>query len=339
MDLLILPASGHSFVAQLSAIQHLCEIEYKPNLMLGSSGGNICCFIAAAADFSRTHIERIARELKSEFFAKPWHDISVISGILGFFNGNAFQAGKGGSDFLKTYFNEKTITKYQIITGAYNKDLQKFRLFFNCSKEESIIQCDDIDHHITQSMPPYYACGDMEKIAAASNASAAIPGLVPCVMIDNHAFTDGANFGASPLTGLQGQLLKYIQSDPDYFHIIYVNSTDLSKPKILPNHNLFDTWKQAVNDLIKSQTLIDRLVAYELLLSKGLPIKKASFPCDYQHLLMVKEKRKIIKYSLLEIYPTEAHDIDITNFKAEDITNALEELYSKCYCHFWWIEN
>ena len=94
-----------------------------------------------------------------------------------------------------------------------------------------------------------------------------------------------------------------------------------------------------MNDLIKSQTLIDRLVAYELLLSKGLPIKKLSFPCDYKHLLMVKEKRTKIKYSLLEIYPIKSHDINITNFTSDDISNALDDLYSKCRCHFWWIEN
>ncbi len=338
MDLLVLPASGGALLSQISAIQHLCEVGYKPDLMIGSSGGNLCCFIAAAADFSRTHVERIAKELKSSYFVLPWHSMSLIGSIVGFFNGNAFSAGQGGDEFLKTYFNKKTITKYQIITGAYNKDLQKFRLFFNCSKEESIINCDDIDYDITQSLPPNYACGDINQIAVASAASASIPGLVSPKIIDGYAYTDGASFGASPLTCMQGQFLKYIQSDPEYFHMNYLNSKDLSKPNILPSHNLFDTWKQAVNDLIKSQTLIDRLVAYELLLSKGLPIQKSSFPCDYKHMLMVKEKRTTIKYSLLEIYPKECHEINITNFTSEDITNALDKLYDQCYCNFWWIE-
>ena len=339
MNLLILPASGQNLCAQIAAIQHLCEVGYKPDLMLGCSGGNLAAYIAAAADFSRTHVTRISRELKSEYFVLPWHSIGIIGSIVGFFNGNAFSVGEGGETFLKTYFDEKTITKYQIITGAYNKDLQKFRLFFNGSKEESIIDCDDMDYDITQSLPPSYACGDMEKISTASAASASIPGLVSPKMIDGHAYTDGASCGASPCTLLQGQLLKYIQSDPEYFHINYLNSKDLSKPNILPSHNLFDTWKQAVNDLIKSQTLIDRLVAYELLVSKGLPIQKSSFLCNYENMLKVKEKRTTIKYSLLEIYPKESHEINITNFTSDDIVNALDKLYDQCHCHFWWIEN
>ena len=339
MNLLILPASGGAVLSQIVAIQHLCEIGYKPDLILGSSGGSITAYISAAADFSRTHVERITRELKSDYFVKPWHCMAMIGAIIGFFNGNAFSIGDGGETFLKTYFNENTITKYQIITGAYNKDLQKFRLFFNCSKEESIINCDDIDHHITQSLPPKYASGNISEIAVASAASASIPGLVEPQIIDGHAYTDGASCGSSPLTLMQGQFLKYIQSDPEYFHINYINSKDLSKPNILPSHNLFDTWKQAVNDLIKSQTLIDRLVAYELLLSKGLPIKKLSFPCDYKHMLMIKKKRSTIKYSLLEIYPKECHEINITNFTSEDIVNTLDKLYDQCHCNFWWIEH
>ncbi len=186
-------------------------------------------------------------------------------------------------------------------------------------------------------MEPSYMSGDMNKIALACTASAAIPGVVPPVLIDEHLYSDGANFSSSPLTGLQGQLLKYIQSNPDYFHMTYVNCKDLSKPNILPSHNLFDTWKQAVNDLIKSQTLIDRLIAYELLLSKGMPIEKASFPCNYEELLKVKRKRETVKYSLLEIFPLEGYEINITNFKADDITTTLNFLYDKCHCHFWWI--
>ncbi len=338
MNLLILPASGQAFSSQIVAMQHLCEINYKPDLILGSSGGNIVAYICAAADFKRTHIERIAKELKSEYFAKPWHDISAVAALIGFFNGNSFTAGSGAIDFLKTYFTKETITKYPIITGAYNKDLQKFKLFFNCSKNNSIINCDDIDYDITQSMEPSYADGDFELIAKASAASAAIPGLIPGIEINGHTFVDGGNYGSSPLSVLQSQLLKYIHTNPEYFHMTYVNSKDLSKPNILPSHNLFDTWKQAVNDLIKSQTLIDRLVAYELLLSKGLPIEKRSFPCDYKHLLKIKNIREKSKYSLLEIYPLKNHDINITNFTSNDISEALTSLYSNCHCHFWWIK-
>jgi len=84
----ILPASGQNFIAQLVIMQHLSHIGYKPNLLLGSSGGNLVAYICAAADFNSFAIERIAKELKPEFFVKPWHSSAPISTLYGFFMGS-----------------------------------------------------------------------------------------------------------------------------------------------------------------------------------------------------------------------------------------------------------
>lgn len=86
-------------------------------------------YIAASADFNRNHIERIAKELKSSFFVQPWSDISIISKLTGFFNGNAYNKGQGAYEFLNTYFTKQSITKYEIWTGAYNKDNKNLDYF------------------------------------------------------------------------------------------------------------------------------------------------------------------------------------------------------------------
>jgi len=334
MNIVILPASGQNFICQLAILQHLCDIDYKPSLLLGSSGGNLAAYIACAADWKSNHIERISKELKSHFFVQPWHDIGLISGCIGFFNGNAFSKGKGLHEFMKTYFTPESITKYEIWTGTYNRDLQKFRLFCNKSKKNSFINCDNIDYNLTQSMEPYFCNGDIDRIADAGLASASIPGLVLPQCIDNHQYTDGATCGASPLSIMREMILKNDKS----FHITYINSKDLSQPKMIPHHNLFDTWKQAVNDLLKSQTLIDRLAAHTMLKNQGDNIKQETFECTYDNLLKNKMKREFLKYSLLEIYPTVESDIDITNFTSDDIVRNLHIMYHSCICHFWWID-
>ncbi|HSW76484.1 MAG TPA: patatin-like phospholipase family protein [Candidatus Saccharimonadales bacterium] len=333
------PASGANFISQLVILQHLCQIHYKPDLCLGSSGGNLALYIAAAADWQWADIERISKELKSSFFAMKWSFLNPISHLLGFFNGTAFTDGKGLSDFLKTYFTDESIVKYQIITGTYNKDLQKIRLFVNTSKESSLIKDDYFDYDLTQSMHPCYMDGDYDLIATAGLASASIPGLVPPKLIDGHYYSDGASSINSPMTILHSAMLKALTRD-DELHITYVNCKDLSHAKILPNHNLFDTWKQAVNDLIKSQTLIDRLAAFQLLQNQGgsSDTKKMSFPCNHENLLMIKQLENKYKYTLLEIYPTQSADIDITNFTSEDIERNMKMLYESCHCHFWWID-
>src|SRR5258708_2035167 len=146
MQVIVLPGSGKDFTQQLAILQHLCEIDYIPSLLLGSSGGNLSAYIAVAADFKSNRIELLARELKSHFFAVEWSTVKPIANIIGFFNGNAFNTGYGLSEFMHTYFIPKLITKYEIWTGCFNQDLQKFRLFCNKSKDESIIDCNDIDY-------------------------------------------------------------------------------------------------------------------------------------------------------------------------------------------------
>jgi len=333
MNIVILPASGQNFISQLAILQHLCDIDYIPSLMLGSSGGNLAAYIVSAADWKSNHIERIVKELKSHFFVKPWHDVKLIAGSVGFFNGNAFNTGDGLHEFMKTYFTKETILKYEIWTGTYNRDLQKSRLFCNKSKEHSLLNYSDIDYNLTQSIEPYFCNGDIDKITDAGLASASIPGLVPPVIIDGYNYQDGACCTASPISLLQGAILKHVHSKDKSLNIIYINSKDLSKANIIPHHNLFDTWKQAVNNLIKSQTLIDRLVAHKLLFN-GNEVQHCSFPCTHENLLNNKQ----FKFSLLEIYPTVEVDLDITNFDKDDIVKNLKNVYNKCLCHFWWIE-
>lgn len=337
MNIIVLPASGQNFVCQLAILQHLCDIDYTPSLMLGSSGGNLAAYLVAAADWNSHHIERLAKELKSHYFAQPWNSIQMISGVIGFFNGNTFQAGYGLHEFMKTYFTSQSIMKYEIWTGTYNLDLQKFRLFCNKSKHDSFIHSHDIDYNLTQSLKPYFCNGDIDKITNAGLASAAVPGVIEPVVIDGYHYSDGALYGASPLSVCQNTILKHIKKTKTPIHITYVNSKDLSQTNIKPHNNLFDTWIAAVNNLIKSQTLIDRLIAHELLFNNK-EVQHTSFTCDYNNLMKNKLKREHCPFSLLEIYPTLESDINITSFTGEDVIRNMKTMYKSCECHFWWVD-
>jgi hypothetical protein len=337
MNIVVLPASGQNFVCQLAILQQLCDIDYKPNLTLGSSGGNLAAYLAAAADWNSKHIERLSRELKSYYFAMPWSSVKMIAGAVGFFNGNAFNTGYGLHEFMKIYFTKESITKYEIWTGIYNQDLQKFRLCCNRHKNDSLINNHDIDYELTQSMTPYFCNGDIDKITDCGLASAAIPGVIKPVIIDSHHYSDGALYGASPLSVCQNIILKHIKSNNQPIHITYINSKDLSQAHVKPTYNLFDTWLAAVNNLIKSQTLIDRLIAHELLFNNK-DVNYTTFKCNYDNLIKNKEKRMECQLTLLEIYPTKESDIDITNFTGEDVVRNLKDLSSLCQCHFWWID-
>jgi predicted acylesterase/phospholipase RssA len=339
MYILVLPVSGGGFVSQLAILQHLCESGFVPNLTLASSGGNVAAYVAAAANWKWPAIERIARELSQDLFAKPWNSVMSLSMIIGYFKGDVYDKGYGVHDFLSQYFTSSSITKNEIWTGTYNKNRQKARLFCNRSTEDSIVDVSCIDHDLTQSMEPIFANGNIELIAQAAVASASIPAIVPAQKILGEDYIDGGVAGASPLIIMQEPILKHTQDNNASLHLVYVNSVDLSSPNIKPIHNVLDTWKQATNDLIRSQTVIDRLSGYELLRCHLGTMNKEEFVCTYENLERVKQIQARVKYSMLEIYPTDRFNIEIVKFNGDDVINAIHTAYKNCKCRLWWLSS
>jgi hypothetical protein len=339
MRLLVLPVSGGKFVSQLAILQHLSAINYVPDLTLASSGGNVSIYIAAAANWKWSKIELIARELSQDLFIKPWSNVAWISMMLGYFKGNLYDNGKGVYHILNKYFTKESIIKHEIWTGTYNKDRQKIRLFCNKSKETSIINTDLIDYDLTQSMPPFFCDGDLEKISTASMASASIPSVVPAQKIENELYVDGGVAGASPLSMMQESILSIVNKDSAPLHIMYVNSVDLSAISNDNIKNVVDTWIQTIDDLIRATTVIDRLAGYELLRScnGNGDVHKTDFVCNYNNLSKLQTIYDKVKYTMMEIYPTKQYEINIVNFKTDDMIRAIDQAYINTRCRFWWL--
>jgi len=337
MYIYVLPVSGGGFVTQLAIIQHLCEIKFIPKIILASSGGNVAAYISSAANWKWAAIERIARELSQDLFICPWIKIASLSLVIGYFKGNIHNKGSGIYEFVNKYFTNESIKKYEIWTGTYNKNKQRARLFCNLSKKDSILDTSCIDYDLTQSMEPYFADGDMTIIGDASVASASIPSVVPSQKIFDEDYIDGGVASASPLSIMQEPILKYIHSKNEKLHLLYINSVDLSNPNTKPIHNILDTWKQTANDLIRSQTVIDRLSCYELLRCHSNKINKNEFVCDHQTMTKIKSIQDKIKYSMLEIYPIQRIELNLSNFNGNDVVDGIRDAYTKCRCRFWWI--
>ncbi len=333
MYVLILPVSGCGFPKQLAILQHLCEAQCVPDITLASSGGNVAAFVAAAAKWTWPGIERISRELSSNLFSSSWANFSALSYVIGYFKGTIYNHGTGVTDFLHRYFTPETITTYEIWTGTYNKQNQKACLF--CNRDQSILDLSCIDHDLTQSMPPVFNNGDINKIAYSGIASASIPATVPPQSIDNEDYIDGGIAGASPLAILREPILKYVNDTS--LHLIYVNSIDLSKPQTITCHNVVDTFNQTAKNIVRTQTVIDRLAAYELFRCHPGTMHKEEFACNFENMKRIKCLKEKINFSMLEIYPTNSDEIDITNFTGDDVVNLIRNTYNSCRCRFWWL--
>jgi len=339
MYVFVLPVSGGGFVTQLSILQHLCESNIKPTITLASSGGNVSAYIAAAAEWKWPAIERIGRELTPDLFVSVWSDVSMLSAVIGYFQGNLFNKGTGVNDFLSRYFTPKTIMKYEIWTGTYNKDRKQARLFCNKKESESIMDVSVIDYDITQSMPVVFAGGCIDLIGKSSSASASIPAIVPAQHIINEYYVDGGVAGASPLTVMEEPILKYVNDNDIGMHIFYINSVDLSSPHAKPTNNIIDTVKEVTKNMVRASTVNDRLEAYKLLRYYPGDMYKEEIICSYENIQKIKLIQTKIRYSMLELYPSIENQVNITKFKGEDVINAMHNVYDKCKCRFWWLYN
>jgi predicted acylesterase/phospholipase RssA len=338
MYVFIAPVSGGGFVSQLAILQHLCESDIIPDISLASSGGNVAIYIAAAAGWKWAGIERIARELRGDLFVRPWSSILPLSFIIGYFKGDVFNKGGGVKDLLTHFFPLQSISTYEIWTGTFNKHRQRARLFCNKKMEDSILDVSCIDHDLNRSMAPIFMGGHIEAIAKASMASASIPAVVPAEIIEEEAHIDGGVAGASPLSIMQEPILKYVRTHGSSLHLFYINSIDISSSIGKECHNVVDTWRQATTDLIRSQTVNDRLSAYELLRCHPGVLRQEQFECTYDNIERVKKIQAKIRYSLLEIYPKTNLDINVINFTGDEVVGSIKAAYDNCACRLWWLE-
>lgn len=339
MNIFVLPVSGGGFVSQLAILQHLCESNILPNITLASSGGNVAAYIAEAAQWKWAAIERIARKLSQDLFVSSWSNVAFMSAIIGYFQGNIFNKGTGVYNFLNEHFTPQTIRNDEIWTGTYNKNEKQARLFCNKFKEESLLDVSCIDHDLFQSMEVIFADGNIDLIAKYGSASASIPAIVPSVNILNDEYVDGGVASASPLSIMQEPILKYIEEHDSSMNIIYINSVDLSNHFKKETRNVLDTVKEATSNMVRSSTVSDRLAAYKLLRYHSGIMYKEEFSCTYENLERVKMMHKITKYSMLEIYPIDKFDINITKFDGEDVVRAMRDAYDNLECRFWWLSN
>lgn len=339
MKLLVLPLSGGRFVTQVAILQHLCEAQLIPDCTLATSGGNTAAYLAAVADWKWAGLERLAGELTSDLFARPWNSFSSLALCLGFFRGNMYAKGLGVHKFFTKYFNEKTICKHEIWTGTYNSTRHCSQLYCNRAQAASIFgpyfSTQPCDLNLARMGEPHFLNGDLQGIAAAGMASASIPGLVPAEIINGEAHIDGAVSAASPLTLLSNVILTTVRQTGSPLHIIYVNCIDVNKAQSYVCNNFFDTLREATVSAISSNIVVDRLIAHNLIHALSTDITYTEFPCTQETLLAYKERRAQCAYSLLEIYPTKAHSVDVTNIQENEIVSGLHDLYDHCACRLW----
>lgn len=340
MQLLILPISGGAFPLQLSMLCHILNANpnYDPEIILSASGGNVAAYITLAGGWNAAGIRRISKQIHSGFFIRRWSWLNMINSAIGYFAGTLFNYGEGLSDFFNNIFTRDKVISKEVWTAVYNRDLQKGQIFCNRSYNTSILPVDSIDFQAAQVLPPQYCDGDLDKISKLSLASASIPSLVPPQKIDNQNYVDGGIYASSPLTLLNGTILKTCRQNYNGIcHMIYCNSINLYQNNFTPQKTILNSWKQIIIDWIRSQTIHDRYTAYNMLQNYGRPISYYNFDFNYKTAKHYFEFINKVQASLLEIFPIDEVSIDIGNFNGQTVVNNIDSGLLNLQARFWYI--
>jgi predicted acylesterase/phospholipase RssA len=145
MKIIVCPISGGGFPIQLAILSSLCDIGYKPNLALASSGGNVATYVTVASQWSSQHIKRLIKSLNSDFFIKSWTDNTVLSFIpswaIGFFKDSFFNYSQNGINFFQEHLTPKLVQDIEIWTGTVECSQKRAQLFCNREAKKSCISC------------------------------------------------------------------------------------------------------------------------------------------------------------------------------------------------------
>ena len=279
MRLFVLPVSGGAFPTQIALMAELTSLGVRPDLVMGSSGGNVAGYIGLAADWNPYAMERISALLNSGLFARswwPWPLNGIPSVLMGYFLGTVYRAGEGTLELFRSIFTPQTIGATEIWTGTLNRTTRRPQFFCNRKRGESCFDPKAFDPRLLNCMPLTFLDQDIARISKVCLASASIPILVPEQIIDGDYHTDGGTAFASPLTALQSQVMTACHNQS--LHIDYLSSYDLeSHPEEIhdigseqheaerPYRNLYEHGSLTANEMVRSLCLLDRLTALEML--------------------------------------------------------------------------
>lgn len=231
MKILVLPISGGGFPFQLAVIRDLATIEWKPDISLATSGGNVAAYTAAAGDWKVDGIDKACLKLSSNVFTKSWLPSTIPSHIVGLFQGSIYKSAKKESiDFFEKNFTKETVSKYEVWSGTTHIYERSAQMICNRSKSGSVLGGRDISCSDTGCREAMYMNGDVCNIGLASLASASIPAIVPHVEVEGEILCDGGMLYASPLSCLSSAIHAAAKEKKETIHITYISSRDTDTP-------------------------------------------------------------------------------------------------------------
>lgn len=342
MRVLVLPISGGAFPVQLGIITSICRKNYRPHIVLASSGGSVSSYVALAADWSPLGIRRIVSSMHEELFISSWTQglLSFIpSYIIGYFKDSWYNSSQQGTHFFSQFFNSRTITQTEIWMGTVDCAHKKAQIFCNRARPQAIIK-DNIDCKIYGVLPPIYLEGKVKDIASVCVASASIPTVVPPQIINERRYADGGVIHASPLSCMKDAIHNLEDVQGPGLHLTYINSFDMQQEDPVSSSYLTSVHNGKINmfDLVYNLSIQDRLCGIDVIRSPDLKMHFVEGVCeDGKEIQHIEDNRMKSRRTFVEYFPCVNDAIDLKSFDGKDVLALMDKIEKKYKYRVWWI--
>jgi len=326
LKIFVLPVSGGRFPAQLGQLSEICSLVGAPDLVLGSSGGNISAFAGMAGRWTSQGIKRVSAKIRSNHFLSPWMGKLAPSALAFPLTGSIYGRGTGITDLLREEFpeEESPITRTEVWSGAYDTRMRLGQMFCNRAPDDSILS-----QHILSSdartyncAEPIYCSGNISLLADVCYASAALPFIVGPAEINKKAYIDGGVMFASPLLPLQGAIKELSLTEGRPIHMFYFEPYDL-------NTYYDDTtlYGEFISTLLHASVITDRAFGISIIshLAAAASTPRALTSLNDIPHTQIPEVMKSTENMFFSLYHSESsRTIEITSFNGTDVIKEVE---------------
>lgn len=329
---LAMPISGRLFVNQIWLAMVLISVGYKPDIILGTSGGCITgvllllCGVNSVRDRAsycifKKKVWEILALLDSKWYLSEWSSNLLVSRVIGMQQGSLFDRGYGES--LINDIEVDLNCQPEMWIGTRDRTQAKHQLFCTRSRASSTLKMNGA----------IYANGDVQLITKASIASCAVPTIVPGIRIGESIYCDGGLTHASPLgpcaSAYQERSSSSSQEESHPYHVVYIsparynNKDDPCTQEIEDD----DVWNQLASSTAgitgRSLHIPDRNNGIRMV---GPNPKKTvgQGKCALQRALQTQE---CSERSFIEITPCDPVHLNFITMKRGEAVVALESVY------------
>lgn len=321
MDILIGPISGQYIANQLAALDLLSKYNYKPNISMGASGGMVAILSFIGGNFTSIGLERVIRDISSKDFVENWVPL-IPSAVIGFFQGSIFKH-PNDMKYILNNISPGILMDNEIWIQTYDIENDKTNLYCSLREGESKLYVDASRYNEMGLNKPRYMSGNIELYSKAAKATAAIPAVLPPIVINGENHVDGGIAYSSPIIPLS-KSIKELKG----VHIIYMigsniyTDDDLTNKK--ENPSIFDVGNVVVKYLLKSHITQDRIAGYNIVSTTCDEIEESDITLDDYF-----KRRSEWKSSFLEIYPGETAILSLFNFDGADLVKLYKSQVPK----------